>query len=157
MQDTQTHRDVQAYYGEVLKTKADLQTTACCPTEAMPYYLRDKVALIADEIQARFYGCGSPIPHALEGATVLDLGCGTGRDAYLASQLVGETGRVIGVDMTPEQLDVARRYQEEHRVRFGHAASNVEFHQGYMETLDQIGLADNSVDVVISNCVIISS
>ncbi len=154
MQDTQTHRDVQAYYGEVLKTKADLQTTACCPTDAMPYYLRDKVSLIADEIQDRFYGCGSPIPHALEGATVLDLGCGTGLDAYLASQLVGETGRVIGVDMTPEQLEVARRYQEDHRVRFGHANSNVEFHQGYMERLDLIGLEDNSVDVVISNCVI---
>ena len=144
---------MQAYYGEVLKTKADLQTTARCPTDAMPYYSGIR-SLIADEIQDRFYGCGSPIPHALEGATVLDLGCGTGLDAYLASQLAGETGRVIGVDMTPEQLEVARRYQEDHRVRFGHANSNVEFHQGYMERLDLIGLEDNSVDVVISNCVI---
>ena len=154
MSDTQIHRDVQVYYGEVLKTKADLQTTACCPTDAMPYYLRDKVALIADEIQDRFYGCGSPIPTALDGCTVLDLGCGTGRDVYLAAQLVGENGRVIGVDMTEGQLAVARTYQDEQRERFGHTTSNVEFHQGYMETLDQIGLEDNSVDVVISNCVI---
>ncbi len=154
MRDTQTHREVKAYYGEVLKTKADLQTTACCPTDAMPYYLRGKVALIADEIQDRFYGCGSPIPNALEGCTVLDLGCGTGRDVYLAAQLVGEKGRVIGVDMTQAQLEVARKYQDEQRDRFGHQVSNVEFHQGYMETLDLIGLEDDSVDVVISNCVI---
>jgi arsenite methyltransferase len=154
MQETKTHRDVQSYYGEVLKTKADLQTTACCPTEAIPVHLRSKVALIADEIQTKFYGCGSPLPDALEGCTVLDLGCGTGRDVYLASQLVGESGRVIGVDMTENQLEVARRYQDEHRIRFGHSASNVEFHTGFMENLGDIGVADNSVDVAISNCVI---
>ena len=67
------------------------------------------------------------MPLALEGCTVLDLGCGTGRDVYLASQLVGQSGRVIGVDMTPQQLEVARRYQDEHRLRFGHETSNVEF------------------------------
>ena len=133
MSTTQIHQDVQAYYGEVLQSKADLQTTACCPTEAMPVSLRSKVALIADEILDRFYGCGSPLPNALEGCTVLDLGCGTGRDVYLASQLVGPTGRVIGVDMTEAQLQVARNYQEDHRERFGHAESNVEFHHGYME------------------------
>ena len=154
MLETKTHRDVQNYYGEVLKTKADLQTTACCPTEAIPVHLRSKVALIADEIQAKFYGCGSPIPSALDGCVVLDLGCGTGRDVYLASQLVGESGRVIGVDMTENQLEVARRYAEEHRVRFGHRQSNVEFHQGYMEDLAGIGVEDSSVDVAISNCVI---
>ncbi len=154
MSTTQIHQDVQAYYGEVLQSKADLQTTACCPTEAMPVYLRSKVALIADEILDRFYGCGSPLPNALEGCTVLDLGCGTGRDVYLASQLVGPTGRVIGVDMTEAQLQVARNYQEDHRERFGHAESNVEFHHGYMESLADIGIADNSVDVVISNCVL---
>jgi SAM-dependent methyltransferase len=154
MQETQTHKDVREYYGEVLKTKADLQTTACCPTEAIPVHLRAKVALIADEIQAKFYGCGSPLPDALEDCTVLDLGCGTGRDVYLASQLVGEKGRVIGVDMTANQLEVARRYQEEHRVRFGHEVSNVEFHEGFMERLGDVGVEDNSVDVAISNCVI---
>jgi ubiquinone/menaquinone biosynthesis C-methylase UbiE len=154
MQETKIHRDVQNYYGEVLKTKADLQTTACCPTGAIPVHLRSRVARIADEIQTKFYGCGSPIPDALEGATVVDLGCGTGRDCYLASQLVGESGRVIGIDMTDNQLEVARRYVEEHRRRFEYAKSNVEFHHGYMEDLAALGIEDASVDVVISNCVI---
>ena len=57
---------------------------------------------IHDEINNRFYGCGSPIPEALEGKTILDLGCGTGRDVYLASAMAGEKGKVIGIDMTPE-------------------------------------------------------
>jgi len=154
MDSTRIHKDVQAYYGEVLKTKDDLQTTACCPVDALPAYLMDKVGLIADEVQSKFYGCGAPVPLALRGCTVLDLGCGTGRDVYLASQLVGEEGRVIGVDMTPQQLEVARRYQDEHRTRFGHAVSNVEFHQGYMEDLLAVGLETDSVDVAISNCVV---
>lgn len=51
---------------------------------------------------SKFYGCGSPIPEEVEGITVLDLGCGTGRDVYVASGLVGEKGKVIGVDMTDE-------------------------------------------------------
>lgn len=55
---------------------------------------------IHEEILSKFYGCGSPIPEAAEGMTLLDLGCGTGRDVYLASALVGEKGKVIGVDMT---------------------------------------------------------
>lgn len=152
--DTATHRDVQDYYGKVLASKADLQTTACCPTEAMPQHLRPLLSNIADEIHERFYGCGSPIPDGLEGCTVLDLGCGTGRDVYLAAQLVGEKGRVIGLDMTAEQLEVARRYEDEHRARFGYRASNVDFRQGYMEDLAGAGIEPNSVDVVISNCVL---
>lgn len=154
MTSVHTHDDVKNYYGEVLKTKADLQTTACCPTEAMEPYLRPLAARIADEIQTRFYGCGSPIPDGLEGCTVLDLGCGTGRDVYLASQLVGETGRVIGIDMTEAQLETARRYEEIHRQRFGFEKSNVTFLSGYMEDLGRVGILDESVDVAISNCVL---
>ena len=74
---------------------------------------------IPSEVVERFYGCGSPVPLALEGCTILDLGCGTGRDVYLASALVGENGKVIGVDMTEEQLEVARRHQEYHYIKFG--------------------------------------
>jgi SAM-dependent methyltransferase len=85
---------------------------------------------------------------------VLDLGCGTGRDVYIASKLVGERGRVIGVDMTVEQIEVARKYQEEQRERFGHERSNVTFLQGYIEDLAALGIEDESIDVVISNCVI---
>ena len=110
--------------------------------------------MIADEILDRFYGCGSPLPPLLEGMTVLDLGCGTGRDVFIASKLVGESGCAIGVDMTTEQIETARKYQEEQRMRFGFKASNVKLFQGYIEDLKSIGIDDQSVDVVISNCVI---
>lgn len=143
---------VRRYYGETLKSSADLQTSACCLSEAMPPHL---IALLKDihpEIKDRFYGCGSPIPAGIDGATVLDLGCGTGRDVYMLSKLVGASGRVIGVDMTEAQLDVARRHQGWHAERFGFA--NVDFRQGYIEDLTTAGIADASVDVVISNCVL---
>jgi len=149
-----THAQVRAYYGETLNTNGDLKTKACCTADAMPEYLKPILREIDDEITAKFYGCGSPIPFALEGCTVLDLGCGTGRDVYLASKLVGYAGRVIGVDMTEQQLDVARRHIDSQTARFGLPAPNVEFHQGHIECLSEIGIADESVDVVISNCVI---
>ena len=152
---TTTHDQVREYYGRVLGSSDDLKTNACCcATEAPPKYVLDVMGLIADEIVERFYGCGSPIPPALEGATVLDLGCGTGRDVFVISKLVGETGRVIGVDMTPEQLAVAERYREEQARRFGFAESNVELACGYIEDLASLGIADESIDVVVSNCVI---
>lgn len=145
---------VRDYYGQVLRTKDDLKTGACCATEALPEWLRGPLANIHEEILAKSYGCGSPIPFALEGCTVLDLGCGTGRDCYLLSQLVGPTGQVIGVDMTPEQLEVARRHVGEHMVRFGYRAPNVTFRQSYIEDLGAAGIADDSIDVVVSNCAI---
>jgi len=153
MKNTVT-KSVQEYYGEVLKTKEDLKTSACCPIDAMPAHLRPYMANVHEEVQEKFYGCGSPIPHALEGRTVLDLGCGTGRDVYTASQLVGEKGHVIGVDMTENQLAVARKYIGYHMDKFGFSSPNVTFHQGYIEDLKSLGIEDNSVDVVTSNCVI---
>ena len=144
---------VKNYYGEVLSNKYDLKTSACCPIDAMPRYLLPLLKNLHSEIQEKFYGCGSPIPHALEGKTVLDLGCGTGRDAYLLSQLVGESGQVIGIDMTDKQLDVARAHQDFHQQAFQHQRSNVSFHQSYIEDLSQ-HIIDNSIDVVVSNCVI---
>lgn len=147
-------QNVQSYYGETLQKSDDLQTNACCPTEAMPPYLRPLLQNIAPAIRDKFYGCGSPIPHALNGCNVLDLGCGTGRDVYLLAQLVGENGHVHGVDMTEAQLAVAREHSEAHRQAFGYATPNVSFYQGYMEDLAALGLADNSMDVVVSNCVL---
>ena len=82
---------------------------------------------------------------------VLDLGCGTGRDVYIASKLVGESGCAIGVDMTDEQIGTAIKYQEEQRERFGFKKTNVKFLKGYIEDLASLGIEDNSVDVVISN------
>ena len=146
--------NVKEYYGKVLDGTKDLKTKACCCTGALPKQVREALSLIDDEIVTHYYGCGSPIPDLLDGMTVLDLGCGTGRDVYVAAKLVGEKGRVIGVDMTQEQLDIALRHEEEQYKRFGYQASNVVFKKGYIEDLKSLGIADNSVDVVISNCVI---
>ncbi|HMU64184.1 MAG TPA: methyltransferase domain-containing protein [Nitrosomonas sp.] len=145
---------VEAYYGETLTCSADLQTNACCTDEGMPSYLKPLMAKIHPEIANRYYGCGLIAPPLLTGLTVLDLGCGAGRDAYLLSQMVGEQGQVIGVDMTEAQLAAATQYQSYHRDVFGHAASNVRFLQGDIEHLDELNLADGSVDIIVSNCVI---
>ncbi len=144
---------VKNYYGQVLQSKADLKTTACCTAESFPVWMRPLVAKVEAEIQDRFYGCGVPFPAELRGRTVLDLGCGTGRDAYLLSQLVGPEGQVIGVDMTEAQLDVAERHKAAHMKRFGFGTPNVEFKQGYIEDLESIGIDSASVDIVVSNCV----
>jgi ubiquinone/menaquinone biosynthesis C-methylase UbiE len=92
-------------------------------------------------------GCGNPVAHAAihEGDTVLDLGSGAGFDCFLAARKVGKTGRVIGVDMTPEMLARARQNAKKA------SAPNVEFRLGEIEALP---VADNSVELIISNCVI---
>ncbi|MFQ5512033.1 MAG: methyltransferase domain-containing protein [Candidatus Krumholzibacteriia bacterium] len=145
---------VREYYGKILGGSRDLKTNACCSADAFPAYQKAILKEIDGEILEKFYGCGSPLPPALEESVVLDLGCGTGRDAYMASFLVGPRGRVVGVDMTDEQLDVARRHVEGQTARFGYAEPNVVFKKGYIEDLAEIGIEDASVDVVISNCVI---
>lgn len=146
---------VSSYYGDTLKSTSDLKTSACCPTDAVPEKHKAILGKLHPEVMSRFYGCGSPIPEGLNGATVLDLGCGTGRDVYLASALVGTSGRVIGVDMTDEQLEVARRHVDFHtRALLGEEAEpNVEFRKGVIEDLSAAGIEDNTADVVISNCV----
>lgn len=154
MSASSTLESVQQYYGKILASTKDLQTSACCTAEAMPAHLRPLLADIHPEVQERFYGCGSPIPSELDGRIVLDLGSGSGRDCYLLSRLVGERGRVIGVDMTAEQLAVARRHVDWHTARYGYRAPNVEFKQGYIEDLESAGIASGSIDVVVSNCVI---
>ncbi len=146
--------DVQDYYGKVLETKDDLKTSACCPLEAPPARVQKLLKNVHDVVQEKFYGCGSPLPVAAEGCTVLDLGCGTGRDAFLLSQIVGERGHVIGLDMTDEQLSVANQYLGWHMDKFGYKKPNIEFKKGFIEDLNTAGIADNSVDIVISNCVI---
>jgi len=150
---TKTHENVQVYYGQTLQSSADLQT-GCCAGSAVPSVHKSILALIEDEVLFKSYGCGSPIPDALDGLTALDLGCGTGRDVYLLSKLVGEQGRVIGVDMTDEQLDVARRHVEATSQKFGFREPNIEFHKGMIENLAGCGIADNSVDLIVSNCVL---
>ncbi len=145
---------VQKYYGETLTGTHDLQTNACCADASLPNFVKPLMARVHDEVLTRYYGCGLVLPELLDGLTILDLGCGAGRDVYVLSQLVGEKGQVIGVDMTEEQLAVARQHKKYHQKTFGHKHSNVLFFHGYIERLDELELADASVDVIVSNCVI---
>jgi SAM-dependent methyltransferase len=146
------HRSVQEYYGSTLSSSADLRTSACCDASSVPPALRPLLARIHPEVLSRYYGCGLVAPPLLEGLRVLDLGCGSGRDVYLLAQLVGAGGEVVGVDMTPEQLEVARRHADHHAEVFGYA--NVRFLEGRIEQLEALPLEPASFDLVISNCVV---
>ena len=149
----QVQDQVKDYYGKQLTGSGDLQTNACCDTSP-PEHLKPLMARLHDEVVSRYYGCGLVAPAALDGMRILDLGCGSGRDVYLLSALVGEAGEVVGVDMTDEQLAVARAHVDYHREQFGFARPNVQFLKGYIEELDQLGLDAASFDIVVSNCVI---
>lgn len=148
------HDVVKDYYGKVLKTNADLKTSACCSPESMPAHLRPLAARVHAEVAAKYYGCGLVAPEALEGCRILDLGSGSGRDVFILSQLAGSKGEVVGVDMTDEQLATARSHVDWHMREFGYARPNVRFLQGYIESLGDLGLEPQSFDVIVSNCVI---
>jgi len=148
------HENVQEYYGKTLQSTDDLKTNACCTPDGVPAYLREVLAKIHPEVSEKYYGCGLVAPMALEGADILDLGSGSGRDVYALAGLAGERGSVTGVDMTDEQLAVARRHSDFHAGAFGYGAPNTVFHKGYIERLDALGLADQSFDIIVSNCVI---
>ena len=160
----------------------DRQADLCCPVDYDPRFLE----AIPAEVLERDYGCGDPSRHLRQGETVLDLGSGCGKICFIAAQAVGARGRVIGVDMTPAMLAVARRNAPIVAERVGF--SNVEFRRGRIQDLaldldrldeilaadpvnDSEGLlaaeamadelrtvepmiADASVDVVVSNCVL---
>ena len=120
--------------------------SSCCSSNASLYPVELLSDLPAGE-DAVSFGCGDPITLATltPGQTVLDLGSGAGLDCFFAAKKVGETGKVIGVDMTPEMLERARSSAKRLNL------DNVEFRQGYLEELP---VDSNSVDVIISNCVI---
>ena len=150
--DTELKLYLREYYGRHLKRTEDLTTNACCAASTAARF-PEIVRLIPAEVKDRNYGCGCSIPDDdLDGLTVLDLGSGAGLDAFIVSRLVGPRGRVIGVDMTEEQLDVARRNVPTVTTAFGLEQPNVEFHEGFIETLETI--ESNSVDLVISDCVV---
>ena len=101
----------------------------CCPVEYDPKYLE----VIPREVIEKDYGCGDPSQFLRPGETVLDLGSGTGKICFIASQVVGEEGRVIGVDMTDDMLEVARRNAPVVGERIGF--KNVEFRKGRIQDL----------------------
>ena len=135
---------VREFYGDAAtEPRAEL----CCPVRPDA----DDLAHIPPEVVERFYGCGSPVAAAalMPGETFVDLGSGAGIDCFIAAKKVGAEGRVFGVDMTDQMLDVARASQAKVADALGFDA--VEFRQGYLE---QIPLDDGIADVVTSNCVI---
>ena len=105
------------------------EAALCCAVDDNPRLL----ALIPEEILARDYGCGDPSQHLRPGETVLDLGSGAGKICYIAAQVVGAEGRVIGVDMTPEMLALAEKYRHSIGEQLGY--HNVEFHRGRIQDL----------------------
>lgn len=125
----------------------------CCGNPDLPEDISKKIGYTEQELKSvpegsnLGLGCGNPVALASlkEGETVLDLGAGAGFDCFLAANKVGQKGKVIGVDMTPEMIEKARENME----KGGY--NNVEFRLGEIENLP---VADNSVDAVISNCVI---
>ncbi len=154
----------------------------CCPVDYESEYLK----IIPQEVIERDYGCGDPSAYLRDGETVLDLGSGTGKICFIAAQIVGPKGKVIGVDMTDEMLEVARRNAPIMAERIGYA--NVEFRKGRIQDLaldlelldrqlkespitnatsflaaDELAeelrvkhplIASDSIDVVVSNCVL---
>jgi arsenite methyltransferase len=139
-------RQVQAKYGAVAASglsndHAGVRGVA----EAFGYSAEELAAIPAGANMG--LSCGNPTAFAnlRPGETAVDLGCGGGLDVFLAAAKVGPTGRAIGIDMTPEMLDRARANAARHGL------ANVEFHQA---TIDHLPLADDSVDCLVSNCVI---
>jgi arsenite methyltransferase len=132
----QIHESVQAYYGAIARSSG----ASCCGDDC-----GCNTSLYAPELTADLPTDVTTIASLNVGETVLDLGSGGGIDCFLAAKQVGETGYVIGVDMTPDMLAKANA----NKVRMN--AHNVEFRRGQIE---QLPVLDNSVDVVMSNCVI---
>ncbi len=155
MKEEETKKAVRESYARVAKQGNSCcgPVSSCCGSTDLAHDISRQIGYTEEELRAvpeganLGLGCGNPLALASlrEGETVLDLGSGAGFDCFLAAGIVGETGRVIGVDMTPEMIEKARQ-----NARKGDY-TNVEFRLGEIENLP---VADNSVDVIISNCVI---
>src|SRR5437016_7327752 len=121
-----TETIVRQRYAIGAKERAD---KLCCPVDYKSKYLK----VIPQEVIERDYGCGDPSRYLREGEVVLDLGSGTGKICFIAAQIVGPNGKVIGVDMTDEMLEVARRNSPIVAERIGYA--NVEFRKSRIQDL----------------------
>eukprot|EP00471_Norrisiella_sphaerica_P001517 CAMPEP_0184483656 /NCGR_PEP_ID=MMETSP0113_2-20130426/5340_1 /TAXON_ID=91329 /ORGANISM="Norrisiella sphaerica, Strain BC52" /LENGTH=383 /DNA_ID=CAMNT_0026864207 /DNA_START=211 /DNA_END=1362 /DNA_ORIENTATION=- len=154
MQSKHVYESVSNYYGKVLTTSKDLKTSACTTAARPSEQIIQALQVVPNTIKDKYYGCGTPLPDGIQGLDILDLGSGSGRDCYVAAALVGPTGSVTGVDMTDEQLEVARKFVPDYMDTLGYASPNLEFKKGYIEFLQDAGVEKESVDMVISNCVI---
>jgi arsenite methyltransferase len=155
MENTDAKKIVRDRYGKIAAegTSCCSPTSTCCNSRNMAQAISRGIGYSDDELESvpeganLGLGCGNPVAVAplKEGDIVLDLGSGAGFDCFLAADKVGKTGKVIGFDMTPEMVSRARE-----NARRGEY-TNVEFRLGEIENLP---VADSSVDIVISNCVI---
>ena len=144
---------VKEYYGKRLQHTKDLQTSACTCSKP-PAHVIVALKQVPQRVKDRFYGCGNPVPQGIEGLSVLDLGSGSGRDCYVAALMVGARGTVTGIDMTDEQLAVARECQAEFEQQNPGKVGKMRFLSGYIEDIIGSGVAEKSMDLIISNCVV---
>ncbi len=147
MSDHVIHETVRERYGSIAETRGASCCGSDCGCSEVKLYDAALVEGLPAEVTSLSLGCGDPVSIASlrPGETVLDLGSGGGIDCFLAARQVGENGYVIGVDMTPEMLAKANAS----KVRMG--VNNVEFRRGQIEALPVV---DNTIDVLMSNCVI---
>lgn len=155
MKEKKIKKKVREGYAKIAKQETSCcgSIEVCCGNATSPKDISKTIGYTDEQLQSvpeganLGLGCGNPtaIASLKNGEVVLDLGSGAGFDCFLAANKIGPTGKVIGVDMTPEMLQKARKNAE----KSGY--TNVEFRQGEIENLP---VEDNSVDVVISNCVI---
>ncbi len=155
MKETELKKVVRERYGRIAKNSGSCcgPAKSCCGSASAAEAVSRKIGYSEEEIKTTpeganlGLGCGNPVAIASlkEGETVLDLGSGTGFDCFLAAGKIGKSGRVIGVDMTPEMVEKARSNAEKGGL------TNVEFRLG---DIDNLPVADGSADAVISNCVI---
>ncbi len=155
MKQKEIKKVVRERYGSIAREEGSCcaPSTSCCGNASVAGEISKRIGYGDEEIRSvpegsnLGLGCGNPLAMASlnEGETVLDLGSGAGFDCFLAAKKVGKEGKVIGVDMTPDMIDRARE-----NARKGNY-TNVEFR---LAEIENIPAADNSVDIVISNCVI---
>ena len=176
-----TYEVVKDYYGKVLSSSKDLKTSACTASGRPHARVMKLMQSLPKEVVEKFYGCGAPLPLGIKGLRVLDLGSGSGRDAYICAALVGEQGRVTGIDMTEEQIQVgtlsqpacdssmaysptyisttiisqvSEQHIEAYSQALGYSKPNLHFVKGHIEYLDKANIANESIDIIISNCVV---
>lgn len=141
---TVNREDVKEFYS---KAATSPQDSLCCPTD----YCSEDVSHIPADVLKISYGCGSPVSKAAikKGETLVDLGSGGGVDCFIAAKTTGKSGKIIGIDMTDEMLSQAGKSKNYVEKKLGY--SNIEFRKGVLE---DIPVDSNSVDIIISNCVI---
>ena len=146
MKEEKVHKVVRERYGKIAKTKAQPCGCGCTSTSQQIGYSKNELSSVPAGADLNL-GCGNPIALASlkEGETVIDLGSGGGLDCFLAAKKVGAKGKVIGIDMTAEMLERARANAKKGGYQ------NVEFRLGEIENMP---VADNTADIIISNCVV---